>query len=226
MGITWTKEWQGADDGTVLRAVDLRNIQLDLANVLQTSDIGVSAQAYDADLLNLASPENINPANWIRNGAFDAFTGSDPDNWTIAGSGTNAQETTIVQIGANSYKITSDADGCTSTQTIIATISSSTNSYYRSKKVTFTCLVYATDVSNARIRVTDGVATTNSSYHTGTTGWEELSVTHTIDSSATSLSVVLCVDGNVKVAYFSGARLNLGGSKWAFTRHKGDSTNP
>ena len=41
MAITWTKDWSGSDDGTVLKAVDLRNIQDDLANVVQTSDSNV-----------------------------------------------------------------------------------------------------------------------------------------------------------------------------------------
>lgn len=46
MAITWTKAWAGTDDGTILDGVDLKNIQDDLSNVLQTSDIGVSVQAY------------------------------------------------------------------------------------------------------------------------------------------------------------------------------------
>ena len=46
-GITWTKEWSGADDGTIVGGIDLKNIQDDLTNVLSTSDIGVTVQAYD-----------------------------------------------------------------------------------------------------------------------------------------------------------------------------------
>jgi len=39
MAIVWTKYWQGADDGTVLQAIDLRNIQDDLADVVTTDDV-------------------------------------------------------------------------------------------------------------------------------------------------------------------------------------------
>ena len=56
-GITWTKSWAGADDGTIVGGTDLKNIQDDLAivlttddfavaDVLVTSDIGVTVQAY------------------------------------------------------------------------------------------------------------------------------------------------------------------------------------
>lgn len=42
MAINWTKAWSGSDDGTIIRGVDLKNIQDDLAGVLQSSDIGDS----------------------------------------------------------------------------------------------------------------------------------------------------------------------------------------
>jgi len=226
MAITWTKNWTGSDDGSILRAIDLRNIQLDLANVLQTSDLSVTVQAYSATLLALASSQNLNPANWVRNGAMDAFTGANPDNWTAGGGGTHAQETTIVRIGANSMKLTSDADGSFSTQTVVTTISATANAYLRSKVVTLTAQVYATEASVARIRVDDGITVTNSSYHTGTAGWEELSISPTIGPTATKLDVVMVVDGNTKIGYFDAVRLNMGSLKWQFTRHKGDSTNP
>jgi len=45
-GITWTKEWDGADDGTIVGGIDLRNIQDDLAGVLTLSDIGVLVKSY------------------------------------------------------------------------------------------------------------------------------------------------------------------------------------
>jgi len=45
-GITWTKDWSGADDGTIVGGADLKNIQDDLSTVLTTSDIGVTVKAY------------------------------------------------------------------------------------------------------------------------------------------------------------------------------------
>lgn len=45
-GITWTKEWAGTDDGTVVGGTDLKNIQDDLSTVLTTTDIGVTVKSY------------------------------------------------------------------------------------------------------------------------------------------------------------------------------------
>lgn len=47
-GITWTKDWAGTDDGTIVGGVDLKNIQDDLTVVVNTSDIGVTVAAYAA----------------------------------------------------------------------------------------------------------------------------------------------------------------------------------
>lgn len=43
MPINWTKLWSGTDDGTLLKGIDLKNIQEDLAGVLTTSDVGSSS---------------------------------------------------------------------------------------------------------------------------------------------------------------------------------------
>ena len=223
MPITWTKVWSGADDGTILKGIDLGNIQNDLATVVESTDIGSAVQGYDDILTELTDPQNINPANLVKNGAFDTFTAPPtPDNWVVEGGGTQAQDTTNVRIGANSYAITSDADGSASRQTILATISGTTNSYYRGKEVTLTALVYTGVVNNARIRVDDGADVSNSVYHSGTTGWEELTITHVIDGSATKLDVVLLVDGNTQTAKFDAVRLNLGPLSWQFVHHRSD----
>ena len=223
MAIAWTHYWGGTDDGTTLKGIDLRNIQDDLSGVVQSSDIGSTVQAADDDLTALSSPENLNGANLVTNGAFDTFTASPiPDDWVDEGGATEAQDTTNVRIGANSYAITSDADGSASRQTVMATINGTTNSYWRGKQVTLTGLVYATDASNARLRVDDGITTSETSYHTGTTGWEELSVTHTLSATASKLDVVLLVDGNAMTAKFDGIRLNHGSIKWQFTHHRSD----
>jgi len=49
-GITWTKEWAGTDDGTIVGGTDLKNIQDDLATVLTTSDLTVADVLTTSDL--------------------------------------------------------------------------------------------------------------------------------------------------------------------------------
>ena len=54
MAITWTKEWAGADDGTIVGGADLKNIQDDLANVLQTlDDISVTSITVSSGVVTL-----------------------------------------------------------------------------------------------------------------------------------------------------------------------------
>lgn len=223
MAVNWTKLWAGSDDGTLVGGIDLRNIQLDLASVIQTSDIGSAVQAHSEALDAISTPELINPANLVKNGAMDAFTGSSPDNWTVEGGGTEAQETTEVQFGSNSYSITSDADGSASRQNVLATIGDNDNTYFRDKQVTLTVMVYTDEVDNARIQIDDGSGASYSIYHTGTLGWEQLSVTHTIAGTATKLDVVLLVDGNAVEAKFDAVRLNHGSVKLEFAHHRSDA---
>jgi len=49
MPIEWTRVWAGVDDGTILTALDLKNIQQDMANVLTTSDVGSNADIMTHD---------------------------------------------------------------------------------------------------------------------------------------------------------------------------------
>lgn len=218
MAIVWTKLWSGSDDGTILRGIDLRNIQDDLAGVLQTSDIGVLVQGYDDDLQELSTPGFVNTYNIVKNGAFDIFTATPtPDSWVVEGGGVEAQETSLVRIGGNSYSITSDADGSASRQTIYMTISSTENTHWRGRYFTLSALVYTGVASNARISLDDGVTVSNSAYHSGTPGWELLTITKQLSSVATKLDVILKVDGNVQEAKFDGVRLHNGKIAWEFT---------
>lgn len=38
-GLIFTKQWSGLDDGSLLRGIDLRNLQQDLSGVLTTDDL-------------------------------------------------------------------------------------------------------------------------------------------------------------------------------------------
>ncbi len=57
--------------------------------------------------------------------------------------------------------------------------------------------VLSSTASMARIQITDGVGTTNSSFHTGSGLWEELTASHTVSTTATQLLCNLqCNDNN------------------------------
>ncbi len=79
---------------------------------------------------------------------------------------------------------------CTSAQTATQAADTWTNSW-RSNPFVFLCWVHSAAASKTRIAIYDGMGTTYSDYHTGGSTWEYLSVTRTLDSSATELTCQL-----------------------------------
>jgi len=63
MAITWTKYWSGSDDGTVLKGIDIRNIQDDLSVVQTVDDVLDIPGQTQGDLLY------YNGVDWTRIGA-------------------------------------------------------------------------------------------------------------------------------------------------------------
>jgi len=139
--------------------------------------------------------------DWV-SGASAAPTGH-----TLAGaSATVARESTIIKFGTYSAKVTRvGAD---------ATLYHDHPDYadYVGRKVTFGCWVYATVADRGRIAISDGVGSTNSSYHTGGSSWEWLTVTHNMDVSATRMRAEMHVNTGNTAVYFDGGVLCLGDS--------------
>jgi phage-related protein len=132
-------------------------------------------------------------------------TSSAPTEHTLSGSGASvSRETTIVKVGSYSAAVTRSGADTTLYHDV------STYADYVNRKVTFGCWVNASVADRARIAVSDGVGSTNSSYHSGIAGWEYLTVTHDIDASATRLRVEMQINTGNTTAYFDGAALNLG----------------
>lgn len=63
MAIVWTKYWAGSDDGTILKGIDLRNIQDDLAVVQTVDDVLSIPGQTQGDILY------FNGSDWVRLGA-------------------------------------------------------------------------------------------------------------------------------------------------------------
>lgn len=128
-----------------------------------------------------------------------------PTRHTLSGaSATVARESTIIKTGTYSAKVTRvGAD---------ASLYHDHDDFadYQGRKVTFGCWVYATVASRARLAISDGVGSTESSYHSGTTGWEFLTVTHNMDASATRMRVEMQVNTGDTVAYFDNGILCQG----------------
>lgn len=73
---------------------------------------------------------------------------------------------------------------------------------YKGRRYKILCWVYADQASHARIQLDDGVGTSESSYHTGGSTFEQLTVVHDVDASATRLRINLLNDGGVSNSCF------------------------
>ena len=173
----------------------------------------------------VANDGTVNPTNLLSNGNFESWsagTSAPPDGWTLnGGSAAVAREATTIKIGTYSAKITRNGDDC---QIYTRIHEEKGINYFKGRNVTFSCWVNATVASRARIFVYDGVGLTYSSYHSGGSSWELLTVTRTINASATLLQCSLAVDTGDTSAYFDGATLVEGTSKFAYAPKPADIT--
>jgi len=132
------------------------------------------------------------------------------------GIGAVEQEDTIKKIGSYSLKLTRNGADCTVYSSPYASEEAGAD-YFKGRKVTAGCWVYATVADRARINVYDGVGATYSSYHTGDSTWQWLTVTHTVDNSTTGLRCRFVLNTGDTSAYFDGAMLVEGESAFAFS---------
>jgi hypothetical protein len=151
--------------------------------------------------------------SYIKNASFENHengTTTAPDAWVLTGaSATYAREGTIIKHGLYSGKLTRSGTDCNLMQDIYIPGGST---FVRSRQYTFGAWVYATVASRVRLRADDGVTVTNSSYHTGGSTWEWLSVAVTPGAAITTFKVGLQVDTGNTSGYIDGAGLTEGAS--------------
>ncbi len=169
--------------------------------------------------------QNFNTNNLLLNGDFEywyAGTSSAPDGWALSGGGSVAQESSIVKTGLGDYsiKLISDSNGNELNNSYDA--SSDWLKKVKDKTLTFSCWVYASDASTARIYIYTGSTLVYSDYHTGDSTWQLLQVTATINTNATDATIALQNTGNTKTVYFDGARVNEGSIAFAYQPHQQD----
>lgn len=159
-----------------------------------------SLEDLNADTWNQHLSNLLDPYGGME--SFSSGAAAAPDGWALVGSGASvAREATIVKHGNYSAKLTRVTNDCYLKRDI------SWTAYYQSRKVTLGCWVYATVASRVRLGISDGTDSTNSSYHTGNSTWQFLTLTHTLNASASQLTCYLIVDTGDTLAYFDGAVL-------------------
>ena len=136
--------------------------------------------------------------------------------WTATGSGTMTQSSTQAKFGTSSLKMNTGS-------TLTATYSVAWDASYQGEEFTATVWVYNEDTqaNGSRIGIADGVGTTYSSYDTTGTTWTRITVTRTLDASATVLEVKLVKDSTSgsRIAYFDGVSLYATNGFTGYTKH-------
>jgi len=142
-------------------------------------------------------------ANLLSNSDFE--TGDPPSSWTLSGAGASwARSDVQKKYGSYSGKLTRAGTDCMAYQDV------STWLNYVNREMSFGAWVWASVASRARISLNDGVGTTQSSFHTGSSSWEWLSLRKTINSDATQVRAQLeVVDGDMD-AHFDNTALIKG----------------
>lgn len=153
------------------------------SSALSSSPVRSNFQALDQS--------NWGP-NWCMDPDFLIWAAGDavsPTHYgTLVGSGGSvARDTTDYQSNGMAMKVTLGSQDTYVPQTIFSSAEFPT--YWRSKDFSFSCAVKTSTASLAKIGIYDGVGTTFSSYHTGGGSWEWLTVTRTLDASATELEI-------------------------------------
>lgn len=149
-----------------------------------------------------------NETNLLDNGNFEV--GDPPIRWTAL-QATQARENTIIKLGSHSAKVTVTVDPSGIIYQELANYAQ-----YKGRKVTLGAWVYATTI-DALVRLYDGVDYSFSPDHPGDSTWRWMTITRTVDSSATMLRADLRVRVLGTIAYFDGAVLVEGDNCPAFS---------
>ncbi len=153
--------------------------------------------------VDTADPQYITwSGNVLINGGFENWTTGTPDYWSLSGGvATVSKEVSIIKKGLSSAKVSRAGANCKLAQNI------SSYTDYRGKSFTVGAWVLSSQVSQARLAVSDGLKTSYSTYHSGGGTWEFLSTSLLVSQGAQSLGVelqVLNIDGSVFCDVMSG----------------------
>lgn len=166
-------------------------------------------------LLELALLDEISTRNQIDNGDFAQWSNgasAAPDGWALSGrcaGGAVAREGTIKKIGAYSAKLTSTTVAGEYKYLYRDVHDSFGIAYWRGRTITVGAWLWCDTAGAFSIRVQDGVGS-DSTYHPGDGQWHWVTVTYTIDASASIVrpyAFIQSGDGVARVGYVDGMTL-------------------
>ena len=181
---------------------------------LKIYDKYIDAMEYSSDA-NAQAAYVTNDVNYIpTNSGFETWSAGDtnpPTGWSLFGGVTAAKEISTIYIGTYSAKLTrATTDGGMYQSLITGTY---TIAYWNGKTITLGIWVYATVANRARLVISDNGGDGYSSYHTGDSTWQFLTVTKTLTVTDT-VNIVCRVDSGDTSAYCDGAMVSIGNSAY------------
>ena len=138
---------------------------------------------------------NVVQQNLMLNGNFSGvFTGGVPVSWTLVGAGASSASDPDSKEGLTAVLITFGSAPANLEQT------SSEFKFFQGRIAKAWCFVKTSTPSQARIRIRDGVGSTDSAFHNGDGTYQLLTVEHPVALGATEVTLELRVEsaGSVK----------------------------
>lgn len=185
---------------------------------------------FDASQFN---QNPFGPANILDNGGMEIWqrgtSFSSPasnsltaDRWTLSRSNTAtftiSQESTIVDNGAFSLKFDVTNVGITTYLNLYQFVEN--YKAYAGKTVTVSARIRTNTANAMRIQIFDGISSAASSYHTGNSQFQTLSVTYTIAASPSYIQILIGQYNDTVVtqtAYVDSVMMAIGSQPVAFT---------
>jgi hypothetical protein len=157
-----------------------------------------------------ALQQSVTATNMLADPTFIQFRSASFTYWALGGAGATVAQTgtglgdTTRKAGDFAAKITSAAVMATFQQTFAASGAHFTKwDFLKGQTISAGAWVKCSTASKARIGIYDGIGTTYSSFHTGGGNFEWLTVTRTIDASATQLIFSYEVSATSIASYIS-----------------------
>jgi hypothetical protein len=158
-------------------------------------------------------PKNENAANLLYNGSFEAWnagTSVAPDGWSLSGAGAAiARNNVTVKQGLYSAAIT--RSGATAAFTQQGFVTEYGMPYLKGRQVVMGAWVWASTANTTRLTINTVASVAFSSFHSGNSDWEFLTVTLRVPDAATNVAPSVLIETTNTTSYVDAISLNFGG---------------
>lgn len=178
----------------------------------QLTEAALAAGAVTTAKLALGAFHAEQFHNALPNGDFESWSAGGlaaPDGWALAGRDAQvARATSVVKHGRYAAALTRRGADCDLRRGLVDDLGGLI--YLRGRTFTLGGWVYASVPNRARLELGDGVTTSISAYHSGSSAWEWLTATIAVDRAAPVLLALCKLKQGDTTAWFDGLHLAEG----------------